>query len=93
MPVAEKYRALRDFKFNERKFKRGDAISRDYILSTNPEKLGTLQRAKFIGLDPLTRPLDKMTKVELVEYGREVGADVDQRMTKAELREAIKGVL
>ena len=93
MAVAEKYRVVRDFKFNGRQFTSGDSIARDFIVDVAPEKLGTLQRVRFIELDPLTRPLDKMTKTELIDYGREVGAKVDHKMTKADLVEAIKGVI
>lgn len=91
MPVAEKYRAVRNFKFAGLAFNRGDSIEREFILAkTDASKLGTLQRTGFIELDPVTRPLDKMTKADLIEYGREVGASVDQRMTKADLLDAIR---
>ena len=96
MAVAEKYRVERDFKWMGVDYGRGDSISRDTILSdkqVGKSKLGTLQRTGFIGLDPMSRPFDKMTKTDLVDYGREVGADVDQNMVKKDLIAAIEGVV
>lgn len=94
MPVAEQYRVVRDLKFNGRQFERGDSIARDYILgSPRPEMLGTLQRTGFIELDPVTRPLDKMTKAELIDYAREVDAEVNTNMRKDDLLDAIQEVL
>jgi hypothetical protein len=74
MAVVEKYQALRDFKFNGRKFGRGDAIAHDYIVSVSPEKLGTLLRTRFIAPPP-DRQLEDMTMSELREMAREVGLE------------------
>ncbi len=96
MAIAEKYRVQRDFKWMGVPYERGDSISRDTILSdvqVGKSKLGTLQRTGYIGLDAVSRPLDKLTKTELVDYGREVGAEVDQNMVKKDLVSAIEGVL
>ncbi len=96
MAVAEQYRVLRDFKYRGVPYARGDSISRDTILADTQvgvSKLGTLQRVKYIELDSQTRPLDEMTKADLVDYGREVGAEVDQNMVKKDLITAIEGVL
>ena len=96
MAVAEKYRVQRDFKWMGVPYSRGDSISRDTILSdeqVGKSKLGTLQRTGYIGLDALSRPLDELTKTDLVDYGREVGADVNQNMVKKDLISAIEGVL
>ena len=90
MAVAEKYRAKRPFKFNGRRIEQGDSVDRDYILKVSPEKLRVLQVTGFIELDPVTRPLDKMTKADLVDYGREVGAEVNPNMVKADLVAAIE---
>ena len=91
MAVAEKYRARRGFKYSGRRFEMGEPIDRSYIINDGGEtKLRVLQRAGFIELDPVTRPLDKMTKADLIEYGREVGADVQHNMTKTDLLAAIK---
>jgi hypothetical protein len=35
------------------------------------------------------KPLDDMTKAELIEYAEQTGAEVDESMTKAQIREAI----
>ncbi len=96
MAVAAKYRVQRDFKWMGVPYARGDSISRDTILSdvqVGKSKLGTLQRTGYIGLDLVGRPLSDLTKTELVDYGREVGADVDQNMVKKDLISAIEGVL
>jgi hypothetical protein len=93
MAVAEKYRVVRDFKFNGRDFQRGDAIERAYIVAVAPEKEGTLLRTRFIELAPHQRDLSKMTKSDLVELGRTVGATVDPNWRKADLIEAIEGEL
>jgi len=93
MAVAEKYRAKRPFKFNGRQIEQGDSVERDYILKVSPEKLRVLQVTGFIELDPVTRPIGKMSKADLVDYGREVGADVNPNMVKADLVEAIESEL
>lgn len=96
MPVAEKYEVLRPMKWLGKSYEPGDAIARDAILSdrqVGASKLGTLQRVGYIRLDPQTRPFGKMTKAELVEYGREIGADVTQGMLKADLIEEIERTL
>ena len=96
MAVAAKYRVQRDFKWMGVPYARGDSISRDTILSDvqgGKSKLGTLQRTGVSGLDTASRPLGGMTKTELVDYGREVGADVDQNMVKKDLVSAIEGVV
>ena len=72
-----KYRVDRKFKWMGQTYDRGDAISRDTILAepqVGEARLGSLQRTGFISR---VHPLDKMTKTELVAYGREVGAAVD----------------
>ncbi len=96
MAVTAQYPVLTSFKWMGVDYVRGGSISRDTILSdaqVGKSKLGTLQRTGFIGLDPLTRPLTGMNKAELVDYGREVGADVHQNMVKKDLISAIEGVL
>ncbi len=96
MAVAAKYRVQRDFKWMGVPYARGDSISRDTILSdvqVGKSKLGTLQRTGYIGLDLVGWPLSDLTKAELVDYGREVGAEVDQNMVKKDLITAIEGVL
>lgn len=93
MPVVEKYRVRQSFKWLGVQYKPGDAISRETILSdanVGESKLGTLQRVRFIEPDPQTRSLDKMTKSELVEYAREVGASVDPNWRKSDVLEAIQ---
>ena len=35
------------------------------------------------------KALDDMTKAELIEYAEQTGAEVDESMTKAQIREAI----
>ena len=96
MPVVEKYRVRQSFKWLGKQYQPGDAISRDTILSdaqVGESKLGTLQRVRFIEPDPQTRPLDKMTKSELVEYAREVGASVDPNWRKSDILEEIEGAI
>jgi hypothetical protein len=96
MAVAEKYRVVRPLKWRGVSYDRGDSISRDTILADEQvgvSRLGSLQRTGYISLDPETRPLDKMTKADLVDYGREVGADVNPNMVKADLISAIQGEL
>jgi hypothetical protein len=93
MAVAEKYRVRRTLKFNGRAYEAGDAIDRAAIISVDPSKLGSLTRTGFIELDPVARPLDKMTKADLIDYGREIGAAVDQAMVKADLIAAIESEL
>jgi len=88
--MVEKYRVTRDFKFNGRQFARGDAIDRAYIVNVDPAKEGTLVRTRFIELAPHQRDLSKMTKTELVEFGRNIGATVDQNWVKADLIDAIE---
>lgn len=93
MPVAEAYRVLHRFQWQGRWYDRGDAISRDAILSAGEvglSKLGSLQRTRFIDLDPVTRPLDKFTVDELIEHGRELGAEVKRGMRKTDLIRAIE---
>lgn len=96
MPVVEKYRVRQSFKWLGVQYKPGDAISRETILSdkqVGESKLGTLQRVRFIEPDPQTRPLEGMSKSELVEYAREVGARVDPNWRKAEILEEIQGAI
>ena len=91
MAVAEKYHVNKGFKWLGRQYDRGDAISRSTILAdvrVGEARLGSLQRTGFISL--VNRPLDAMTKAELVDYGREVGAEVTPNMTKAVLVGAIE---
>lgn len=93
MPVIEKYRVRQPFKWLGTQYEAGDAISRDTILSdeqVGASKLATLQRVRFIEPDPQTRSLDKLTKAELVDYAREIGATVDPNWLKADVREAIE---
>ena len=84
-----KYRVVRDMKFNGRQFKRGDAIARDYIMDTNPEKLGTLLRTRFIEEPPHVK-LEDLSKEELLDIAADVGADVDGRYGVARIIEAIQ---
>jgi hypothetical protein len=96
MPVAEKYRVVKGFRWMGAAYERGDSISRAAFLADSrvgESRLGSMQRTGFIMLDPATRPLDKMTKADLVDYGREVGATVDPNMVKKDLITAIQGVL
>ncbi len=96
MVVAEKYRVERRFQWMGQWYERDDPISRQTILSNRQvgeSRLGSLQRNGFISLDPVTRPLDQLSKKELVEYGREVGADVKPNMVKTDLLSAIRSVL
>ena len=77
-------------------YERGDAISRSAILAdtqVGEARLGSMQRVGMISLDPETRSLGKMTKAELVDYGREIGADVNPNMTKTVLIETIESEL
>ena len=92
MTVVE-YKARRGFKWLGVSYERGDRISRDTLLAdeqVGESRLGSMQRNGFF--EPVNRPVDKMTKTELVEYGREVGAEVHPNMNKADLTEAIEGV-
>ena len=71
-------------------YERGDAISRTAFLKetqVGKARLGAMQRTGFISI---VRPLDGMTKPELVDYGREVGAEVDPNMLKDDLIAAIE---
>ena len=77
-------------KFNGRQFEAGDAIERDYIMDVQPQKLGTLLRTRYIEVDPVTRPVDKMTKAELVEYAADLGVEVSSSWRKDEILEAVK---
>lgn len=93
MPVVEKYRVRQAFKWLGVQYEPGDAISRETILAdaqVGVSKLGTLQRVRFIEPDPLTRPIDKMSKSDLVDYAREVGADIDPNWRKSDILEAIQ---
>lgn len=74
MAAVEKYQALRGFKFNGRRFERGDAVSHDLIVGVAPEKLGTLLRTRFIGYPP-DRQLADMSMSELRDAAREVGIE------------------
>ena len=94
MAVAEKYRVLRPFKWMGVPYVRDDSISRETILKekqVGESRLGSLQRTRFI--EVAGRSLADMTKTELVDYGREVGAEVDPNMVKKDLVAAIEGVL
>lgn len=94
MSVVAEYKVARPLKWMGEKYERGDTISRDRILANEnvgEARLGSLQRTGFIV--PANRPLAKMTKAELVDYGREVGAEVDPNMVKADLVAEIEGVL
>ncbi len=91
MAVAEKYRVDRGFKWMGQQYDRGDSISRATFLKetqVGKARLGAMQRNGFISI---VRPLDGMTKPELVDYGREVGAEVDPNMLKDDLIAAIEG--
>lgn len=72
MAVAVKYRAVRGFKFNGRRFEKGDAIDRAYIVDVAPEKEGTLLRTRFIELPPQNQIRD-MDMAGLREFARTVG--------------------
>ncbi len=93
MAVAEKYRVDRGFKWMGQRYERGDAISRATFLKNKQvgeSRLGSMQRTGFISI---SRPLDTLTKAELVDYGREVGAEVDPNMLKDDLIAAIESEL
>ena len=77
-------------KFNGRQYEAGDTITREQIVSVHPEKLGTLERTRLIVPDPLTNPIEKMTKDELLDYARDVGVTVSASWRKREVREAIE---
>ncbi len=71
-------------------YDRGDSISRATFLKetqVGKAKLGAMQRNGFISI---VRSLDTLTKPELVDYGREVGAEVDPNMLKDDLIAAIE---
>ncbi len=94
--TVEKYRVEHAMKWKGAPYARGDSLSRDMILSdiqVGKSKLATLLRLGWLVPDPVTRPLDKMTKAELVDHGRDMGVDVDQNMVKKDLIAAIEGVL
>ena len=88
-----RYKWTQARKFNGRQYERGDTITRDEILAVNPEKLGTLERVRLIEPDPLTNPVDKMTKDELIQHARDIGAKVDHNWRKAQIREAVEDAL
>jgi hypothetical protein len=93
MAVAEKYRVDRGFKWMGVPYERGDSISRATFLKNKQvgeSRLGSMQRTGFISI---SRSLDGMTKPELVDYGREVGAEVDPNMLKDDLVAAIESEL
>ncbi len=93
MAVVEKYRVDRGFKWMGVKYERGDPISRTTFLTeakVGEARLGSMQRNGFISI---VRSLDGMTKPELVDYGREVGAEVDPNMLKEDLIAAIESEL
>ena len=91
--VAEKYRILRPVKWMGVDYVRDDVITRATILKEKQvgvSRLASMQRQGFM---EMVRSFDTLTKAELVDYGREVGADVDQNMVKKDLIAAIEGVL
>ena len=90
MAVAEKYRVDRGFKWMGQQYERGDSISRATFLKetqVGKAKLGAMQRTGFISI---ARSIDTLNKAELVDYGREVGAEVDPNMRKDDLIAAIE---
>ena len=90
MAVAEKYRVDRGFKWMGQQYERGDSISRATFLKetqVGKAKLGAMQRTGFISI---VRSIDTLNKAELVDYGREVGAEVDPNMRKDDLITAIE---
>ena len=90
MAVAEKYRVDRGFKWMGQQYDRGDSISRATFLNNKQvgkSRLGAMQRNGFISI---IRSVDTLTKAELVDYGREVGAEVDPNMLKDDLIAAIE---
>lgn len=92
MPVVEKYRAVRDFTFNGKPYKAGEAIARDAIVSVEPHKEGTLLRTRFIEAVGFSdNDLGRKSKPELVEYARTLGLSVDPNWLKADLIDAIRG--
>ncbi len=96
MAVVDKYRVLRPLKWMGVDYVRDDVITRDTILKEQQvgvSRLASLQRTGFLEPDAATRAVDQMTKTDLVDYGREVGADVHQNMVKKDLITAIEGVL
>ncbi len=96
MAVVEKYRVEHAMKWKGTPYARGDALSRDMILSdtqVGESKLKTLLRLGWLVPDPGTRPLNKMSNADLVDHGRDMGADVHPNMVKKDLIAAIEGVL
>ena len=90
MAVAEKYRVDKGFKWMGHQYERGDAISRATFLKetqVGKSRLASMQRTGFISM---MRSVDSMNKAELVDYGREVGAEVDPNMLKEDLIAAIE---
>jgi hypothetical protein len=94
MTVVAEYKARRGFKWLGVSYERGDTLSRDTFLKdtqVGESRLGSMQRTGYI--EPVNRPISKMTKADLLSYGREVGADVNPNMNKTDLVSAIEGVL
>ncbi len=94
MAVVSEYEFDKPTKWMGVSYGRGDRISKATILAEKQvgvSRLASLQRNGF--MHPVNRPLDKMSKADLVDYGREVGADVGPNMIKADLLEAIEGEL
>ena len=94
MPVVDAYRVNRELKFNGRQYAVGDAIPHDAIVEVDrrlgSDKLGSLLRTRWIEPDPVTRPLTEMTKDELIEHGRNIGAEFQASWKKADIRAAIE---
>ena len=93
MTVVSEYEADRGFKWLGVSYERGDHISKATMLAdeqVGASRLASMQRNGFF--EPVNRPISGMTKSDLVEYGREVGAEVHPNMNKADLTEAIEGV-
>ena len=93
MAVAEKYRVDKGFKWMGHQYERGDAISRATFLKEKQigeARLGAMQRTGFISVVEDWRTF---TNTNMVEYGREVGADVHPNMLKADLVDAIESEL
>lgn len=91
--MIERYRVLNRFQWHGQWYERGDAISRDVILAdanVGVSRLGSLQRTRFIEPDPVTRPLDKMTKAELIDHARDLGASFDASWRKSDILEAVQ---
>ena len=96
MAVFEKYRILKPVKWMGTDYVRDDVLTRTTILKEKQvgvSRLASLQRNGF--MEPLLadKPLAKMSNPDLVDYGREVGADVHPNMLKKDMVAAIEGVL